>query len=44
MDFVTTYSTNLAVPQRRDADDERVLAGKKLFYQANCVACHVPSM
>lgn len=42
MDFVTTYSTNLAVPQRRDADDERVLAGKKLFYQANCVACHVP--
>lgn len=42
MDFVTTYSTNLAVPQRRDADDARVLAGKKLFYEANCVACHVP--
>ncbi|CAB3648153.1 MAG: c-type cytochrome [Achromobacter sp.] len=42
MDFVTTYSTNLAVPQRRDTDDARVLAGKKLFYEANCVACHVP--
>jgi CxxC motif-containing protein (DUF1111 family) len=42
MDFVTIYSTNLAVPQRRDADDARVLAGKKLFYEANCVACHVP--
>lgn len=42
MDFVTVYSTNLAVPQRRDADDARVLAGKKLFYEANCVACHVP--
>lgn len=42
MDFVTTYSVNLAVPQRRDADDARVLAGKKLFYEANCVACHVP--
>lgn len=42
MDFVTTYSVNLAVPQRRDASDARVLAGKKLFYQANCVACHVP--
>lgn len=42
MDFVTTYSVNLAVPQRRDVDDARVLAGKKLFYEANCVACHVP--
>jgi len=42
MDFVGDYSTNLAVPQRRDADDAHVLAGKKLFYEANCVACHVP--
>jgi CxxC motif-containing protein (DUF1111 family) len=42
MDFVTTYAVNLAVPQRRDVDDARVLAGKKLFYEANCVACHVP--
>ena len=42
MDFVTVYSTNLAVPQRRDAGEARVLAGKKLFYEANCVACHVP--
>ncbi|KCV06627.1 c-type cytochrome [Bordetella holmesii] len=42
MDFVTFYSKNLAVPQRRDADDARVLAGKKLFYQANCIGCHVP--
>ena len=42
MDFVTTYAVNLAVPQRREVDDARVLAGKKLFYEANCVACHVP--
>lgn len=42
MDLVADYSTNLAVPQRRDVDDARVLAGKKLFYEANCVACHVP--
>ena len=42
MDLVTDYATNLAVPQRRDVDDARVLAGKKLFYEANCVACHVP--
>ncbi|SAI59566.1 Predicted thiol oxidoreductase [Bordetella ansorpii] len=42
MDLVADYATNLAVPQRRDVDDARVLAGKKLFYEANCVACHVP--
>ena len=42
MDFVTAYSTNLAVPQRRDVDDARVLAGKKLFYESNCIGCHTP--
>ncbi|AKQ59063.1 c-type cytochrome [Bordetella hinzii] len=42
MDFVSFYSNNLAVPQRRDTDDARVLAGKKLFYEANCIGCHVP--
>ena len=42
MDFVTIYSQNLALPQRRDTDHERVLAGKKLFYEANCIGCHVP--
>ncbi|TFL15184.1 c-type cytochrome [Pusillimonas caeni] len=41
-DFVTFYSENLALPQRRDVDDQRVLAGKKLFYDSQCVACHVP--
>lgn len=42
MDFVAFYSENLAVPERRNVDDPRVLAGKKLFYQSNCIACHVP--
>jgi CxxC motif-containing protein (DUF1111 family) len=42
MDFVTVYSQNLALPQRRDVGDERVLAGKKLFYESNCIGCHVP--
>ncbi|NYT85234.1 di-heme oxidoredictase family protein [Pollutimonas harenae] len=42
MDFVTMYSQNLALPQRRDVDDARVLAGKKQFYESNCIACHVP--
>lgn len=40
--FVDDYASNLAVPQRRDMSDARVLAGKKLFYALRCVACHVP--
>lgn len=42
MEFVNIYSQNLALPKRRDVDDARVLAGKKLFYESQCVACHVP--
>lgn len=41
-DLVVFYSSNLAVPARRDYDDERVLAGKKLFYESGCIACHTP--
>lgn len=40
---VLFYSRNLAVPARRKVDDPQVLAGKRLFAQANCVACHVPA-
>jgi CxxC motif-containing protein (DUF1111 family) len=42
LDLVTFYSRNLAVPARRDLDDPRVLHGKRLFYEAGCVACHAP--
>jgi len=42
LEFVKIYSQNLALPLRRDVGDARVLAGKKLFYESNCIACHVP--
>jgi CxxC motif-containing protein (DUF1111 family) len=42
LDLVTFYSQNLGVPQRRDAGDAEVLAGKAAFYGAGCVACHTP--
>jgi len=42
MDFITMYSQNLALPRRRDMDDQHVLAGKQVFYETNCIACHVP--
>lgn len=40
--LVLFYSRNLAVPRRRDLDHPEVLAGKRLFYEAGCIACHVP--
>ncbi|MDP3315360.1 MAG: di-heme oxidoredictase family protein [Devosia sp.] len=42
LDLVTFYSQNLGVPQRRDAGDPTVLAGKAAFYGAGCALCHVP--
>jgi CxxC motif-containing protein (DUF1111 family) len=40
---VEFYTRNLAVPARRDVGAPQVLAGKKLFYQAGCSACHTPT-
>ena len=42
LDLVTFYSENLAVPVRRAEDDQRVLAGKELFYRSGCTGCHTP--
>jgi len=42
LDLVTFYSRNLAVPARRDPGDPVVLAGKQVFYEAGCDACHHP--
>lgn len=42
MELVSFYSSNLAVPARRDVADPTVLKGKNLFYQAGCTACHTP--
>ena len=40
--LITFYSRNLAVPARRNPEDPQVLAGKKLFYESGCIACHRP--
>ncbi|MBF7728470.1 di-heme oxidoreductase family protein [Pseudomonas sp. N040] len=40
---VLFYSRNLAVPLRRGVNKPQVLAGKALFHQAGCAACHVPT-
>ena len=39
---VAFYIRTLAVPARRNADDALVLAGKTIFMQAKCGACHTP--
>lgn len=40
--FVEFYTRNLAVPNRRNADDPVVLAGKQRFYSMGCIQCHTP--
>lgn len=41
---VIVYTQALAVPARRNHDDETVLRGKFLFKQLNCAGCHRPEM
>jgi CxxC motif-containing protein (DUF1111 family) len=41
---VVFYVRALAVPARRDWQDQQVLSGRTLFAQANCTGCHVPKM
>lgn len=43
LDKVTFYSHHLSVPQRRNAYDKDVLAGKKLFNEIGCQQCHTES-
>ena len=38
--LVVFFARNLAVPARRNPDDPQVLAGKKLFYEIDCIGCH----
>jgi len=40
--LVLFYTRNLAVPARRSVNDEQVLTGKNLFFQAGCQSCHTP--
>jgi len=40
--FVEFYTRNLAVPNRRNANDPQVLAGKQRFYDIGCQSCHTP--
>jgi CxxC motif-containing protein (DUF1111 family) len=41
-ELVVFYAKNLAVPARRNHTNREVLAGKRLFYQIGCIACHRP--
>ena len=41
---VTFYTQTLAVPSRRFVDNPQVHRGERLFEQAGCAACHVPTL
>lgn len=44
LDKITTYMRLLAVPARRNIEGGPEQRGEKLFYQAQCTACHTPKM
>ena len=44
LDLIYRYVALLAVMPQRNHDDPSVIAGKTLFTQANCVACHVETI
>lgn len=41
---VSFYSSTLAVPARRNVSDQKVLQGKELFTNIQCVSCHKPKL
>ncbi len=41
-DEVVFYAETLAVPSRRNVNDESVIKGAQLFAQVNCSSCHQP--
>lgn len=41
---VVLYTSVLAVPAQRNADDPQVLRGAEVFAQARCTACHIPTL
>jgi CxxC motif-containing protein (DUF1111 family) len=44
LDNATFYTQTLAVPARTLLDDPLVQQGEHLFTQANCAACHLPTL
>ena len=42
LDLLHFYSSNLAVPVRRSANNYSVLKGKEIFYEVGCTSCHRP--
>ena len=41
---VVLYSSSLAVPAQRDAEDETVQRGRQIFTDAGCASCHVAEL
>jgi len=42
LDATAHYVRTLAVPAQRNRSDARVVAGARIFREANCSGCHVP--
>ncbi|HXU71816.1 MAG TPA: di-heme oxidoredictase family protein [Polyangia bacterium] len=43
-DGIVVHALSLAVPARRDLDDQNALRGEQLFQKIGCASCHIPKM
>ena len=44
LEKLTLYTSSLAVPAQRNATDEHVVEGAKIFRSLGCAACHMPTL
>lgn len=44
LDKVGLYASTLAVPARRNSNNQNVLKGKKTFETIGCTSCHIPKL
>ncbi len=44
LEATTFYTQTLGVPARTEVNNGQVRRGEKLFGQANCAACHIPTL
>ena len=44
VDNVVFYLRTLKVPPRRNAEDENIQAGERIFSDIGCAGCHVPAL
>lgn len=43
MDVLSVFTRHIAVPKKRNVNNQQVKAGQRLFHNIGCASCHTPS-